>query len=177
MMLTAVGLTIAYVAVGALLLNLNLATRRPVAVKVLAILLVSALYAGVWYGHRALMGWATTQQTAAVSAASETAAVSSDSLSVALTGIGGAWVSSGWGGACVDSIARSGGMAFSGWDGSGAFSAMGAISNFSSALIVVLSLDIILSIVFSPHLHRRSHTDRSECHPSDELHRSSGFPR
>ncbi|MFB3107450.1 MAG: hypothetical protein ACE1ZA_21360, partial [Pseudomonadales bacterium] len=52
-------LSIAYAAVAALLLNLNLATRWSGAVKTGAILLVSGLYIGAWQGHQALLGWAT----------------------------------------------------------------------------------------------------------------------
>ena len=52
-------LTLAYVAVAALLLNMNLATRHRAGVKVVAIVLVSALYFGAWHGYRGLMGWPT----------------------------------------------------------------------------------------------------------------------
>lgn len=52
-------LTLAYVAVAALLLNLNLATPRRGATKVAAIALVTALYVGAWHGHKALLGWAS----------------------------------------------------------------------------------------------------------------------
>lgn len=52
-------LTLAYVAVAALLLNLNLATPRRGAIKVAAIALVTALYVGAWHGHKALLGWAS----------------------------------------------------------------------------------------------------------------------
>ena len=52
-------LTLAYVAVAALLLNLNLATPRRGVVKVTAIALVTALYVGAWHGHKALLGWAS----------------------------------------------------------------------------------------------------------------------
>ena len=52
-------LTLAYVAVAALLLNLNLATPRRGAIKVIAIVLVTALYVGAWQGHKALLGWAS----------------------------------------------------------------------------------------------------------------------
>ena len=55
----AVVLTLAYVGVAALLLNLNLATRRRAAVKTFAIVLVTALYVGAWHGHRSLLGWAS----------------------------------------------------------------------------------------------------------------------
>ena len=52
-----VWLTLAYVAVAALLLNLNLATRYSVVLKTAAIVLVSLLYLGAWHGSRGLMGW------------------------------------------------------------------------------------------------------------------------
>ena len=52
-------LTLAYVAVAALLLNLNLATPRRGAIKVAAVALVTALYVGAWHGHKALLGWAS----------------------------------------------------------------------------------------------------------------------
>ena len=52
-------LTLAYVAVAALLLNLNLATPRRGIIKVTAIALVTALYVGAWNGHKALLGWAS----------------------------------------------------------------------------------------------------------------------
>ena len=52
-------LTVAYVAVAALLLHLNLGTRRRGATKVAAIALVTALYVGAWHGHKALRGWAS----------------------------------------------------------------------------------------------------------------------
>jgi hypothetical protein len=60
MTVVAVLLTVAYVAVAALLLNLNLATRAPALLKAGAIVVVSGLYAGAWIGHRELMGWATS---------------------------------------------------------------------------------------------------------------------
>ena len=50
-------LTLAYVGVAALLLNLNLAAPRRGAIKVAAIALVTALYVGAWHGHKALLGW------------------------------------------------------------------------------------------------------------------------
>ena len=53
------GLTLAYVAIAALLLNLNLATAVAGWLKVTAIVLVTTLYAGVWYGYQDLLGWAT----------------------------------------------------------------------------------------------------------------------
>ncbi len=52
-------LTLAYAALAALLLNLNLATRFSPLIKTLMILVVSGFYVGAWQGHRALMGWAT----------------------------------------------------------------------------------------------------------------------
>ena len=52
-------LTLAYIAVAALLLNLNLATPRRGVIKVTAIALVTALYVGAWHGHKALLGWAS----------------------------------------------------------------------------------------------------------------------
>jgi hypothetical protein len=54
-------LTLAYVALTALLLNLNLATRHPSRVKALAILLVTGLYVASWYGYRGLTGWASVE--------------------------------------------------------------------------------------------------------------------
>ncbi len=57
MIASALLLTIAYVAVAALLLNLNLATRYSAGVKALAIVLVSLLYFGAWHGYRGLVGW------------------------------------------------------------------------------------------------------------------------
>jgi len=50
-------LTLAYVAVAALLLNLNLKTRYGKAFKAAAIGVVSLLYFGAWHGSRGLMGW------------------------------------------------------------------------------------------------------------------------
>lgn len=52
-------LTLAYVAVAALLLSLNLATRYPGWVKALAIVLVSLLYFGTWLGYKGILGWPT----------------------------------------------------------------------------------------------------------------------
>ncbi len=54
-------LSLAYAAVAALLLNLNLATRYNGAVKFGAIAVVSGLYIGAWNGHQDLLGWATPQ--------------------------------------------------------------------------------------------------------------------
>jgi hypothetical protein len=58
---SALVLTIAYVAVAALLLNMNLATRYSAPVKTLAVVLVSLLYFGTWHGVRGLMGWPTAE--------------------------------------------------------------------------------------------------------------------
>lgn len=55
-----VAITVAYVAVAALLLNLNLATRWGGVVKACAIVLVTVFYAVAWRGHLGLLGWATT---------------------------------------------------------------------------------------------------------------------
>ena len=52
-------LTLAYVGVAALLLNLNLATRHRGLIKVTAVALVTALYVGAWHGHKSLLGWAS----------------------------------------------------------------------------------------------------------------------
>lgn len=52
-------LSLAYAAVAALLLTLNLATRFAVWIKALAIMGVSALYAVTWIGLGGLMGWAS----------------------------------------------------------------------------------------------------------------------
>lgn len=59
--MTAILLSVAYAAVAALLLNLNLATRYAFWVKALCILLVSGLYLGSWTGVHGLMGWATAE--------------------------------------------------------------------------------------------------------------------
>ena len=48
-------LSLAYAAVAALLLNLNLATQWSGAVKTGAIVLVSGLYVGAWQGHQDLL--------------------------------------------------------------------------------------------------------------------------
>ncbi len=50
-------LTLAYVAVAVLLLNLSLATRYGGRIKLAAIVLVSLLYFGTWHGFRGLIGW------------------------------------------------------------------------------------------------------------------------
>ncbi len=52
-------LTLAYVAIAGLLLNLNLATGIAGWIKTAAIVLVTTLYAGVWFGYQDLLGWAT----------------------------------------------------------------------------------------------------------------------
>lgn len=52
-------LTLAYAAVAALLLNLNLATRYSGWLKVSAIVVVSALYGFTWAGYQGLLGWAS----------------------------------------------------------------------------------------------------------------------
>ena len=57
MIASALVLTLAYVIVAALLLNMNLATRYSAGVKALVIVLVSLLYFGAWHGYRGLMGW------------------------------------------------------------------------------------------------------------------------
>jgi hypothetical protein len=56
---SALVLTLAYVTVAALLLNMSLATRYSARVKTLVIVLVSLLYFGAWHGYRGLMGWPT----------------------------------------------------------------------------------------------------------------------
>ncbi|MEE3328350.1 MAG: hypothetical protein VX252_13515 [Myxococcota bacterium] len=58
-------LTLAYVAVAALLLSLNLATRYSGWIKALAIVLVSMLYVGTWLGYRGLLGWPSPEPMAA----------------------------------------------------------------------------------------------------------------
>jgi hypothetical protein len=52
-------LTLAYTAIAALLLNLNLSTRFSPWLKTAGIIVVSALYAGSWYGYQGLRGWAS----------------------------------------------------------------------------------------------------------------------
>ncbi len=61
---TVVVLTLAYVGVAALLLNLNLSvtTRFGWGIKLAAIVLVSGLYVGAWVGHKGLMGWPTSER-------------------------------------------------------------------------------------------------------------------
>ena len=52
-------LTLAYVAVAALLLCLNLATRFASWIKGGAVVLVTVLYASAWFGYQGLLGWAS----------------------------------------------------------------------------------------------------------------------
>lgn len=52
-------LSLAYAAVAALLLSLNLATRYAVWVKVLVITLVTGLYGATWAAWNGMLGWAT----------------------------------------------------------------------------------------------------------------------
>lgn len=52
-------LTLAYVAVAALLLCLNLATRFAPWIKGCAVVMVTALYASAWFGYQGLLGWAS----------------------------------------------------------------------------------------------------------------------
>ncbi len=54
-------LTLAYAAVAALLLNLNVASAHPRWVKTGAIAVVTGLYAGAWHGTHALLGWPTDE--------------------------------------------------------------------------------------------------------------------
>ena len=53
-------LTLAYVVVAALLLNLNLATRYNSWIKGAVIVFTTGLYAGTWYGYKEMTGWAST---------------------------------------------------------------------------------------------------------------------
>ena len=52
-----VALTVAYVAVAALLVHLNLRTPYAPAIKVGAVALVTALYGAAWHGSLGLLGW------------------------------------------------------------------------------------------------------------------------
>ena len=54
-----VALSVTYAVVAALLLNLNLGTRASPRIKGTAIVLVTVLYAGTWFGTRNLLGWAS----------------------------------------------------------------------------------------------------------------------
>jgi len=55
-------LSVAYAAVAALLLTLNLATRYATWVKMLAIVLVTGLYGVSWGAWNGMLGWATPAQ-------------------------------------------------------------------------------------------------------------------
>ena len=50
-------LTCSYVAVAALLLNLNLSSSHSRLIKFISIILVTCLYAGAWHGSLNLLGW------------------------------------------------------------------------------------------------------------------------
>jgi len=54
---SALVLTLAYVAVAVLLLNMNLATRHGRFLKAAVIVVVSLFYFGAWHGYRGLVGW------------------------------------------------------------------------------------------------------------------------
>jgi hypothetical protein len=54
-------LTLGFVAVAALLLNLNLATGHSAKVKSAAIVLVSVIYVLTWFGYQGITGWATPE--------------------------------------------------------------------------------------------------------------------
>jgi hypothetical protein len=54
-------LTVAYAAVAALLLNLNLATSHAAWIKAGSVVLVTGLYVGSWFGLQGMTGWATTE--------------------------------------------------------------------------------------------------------------------
>lgn len=54
-------LSLAYAAVAALLLSLNVATRYAFWIKAGAIVLVTGLYAGTWFSLGGLLGWATAE--------------------------------------------------------------------------------------------------------------------
>lgn len=59
MTLVVIALSLAYAAVAALLLNLNLATPHPRWIKTGAIVGVTVLYGFAWHGTHALLGWPT----------------------------------------------------------------------------------------------------------------------
>ncbi len=61
MIFVVLGLSLAYAAVAALLLNLNLATPHPRWVKTGAIVVVTGLYAAAWHGTHSLLGWPTDE--------------------------------------------------------------------------------------------------------------------
>ncbi|NNL84772.1 MAG: hypothetical protein HKP27_03925 [Myxococcales bacterium] len=50
-------LTAAYVAIAALLLNLNLASPHSRVIKLLSVVLVTTLYLGTWHGLFGMLGW------------------------------------------------------------------------------------------------------------------------
>jgi len=54
-------LSVAYVVTAALLLLMNLATPFAAWIKGAAIVIVSCLYAGTWFGYQGMTGWATSQ--------------------------------------------------------------------------------------------------------------------
>lgn len=54
-------LSVAYVVVAALLLNLNLKSSQAPWVKVAAIVVTTCLYIFSWFGYQAMSGWASTQ--------------------------------------------------------------------------------------------------------------------
>ena len=54
-------LAIAYAAIAALLLNLWLSTSWPLAIKIVLVVLVSALYIGSYFGLREIQGWPTAE--------------------------------------------------------------------------------------------------------------------
>ena len=54
-------LSVAYVVVAALLLNLNLKTSHAPRVKVAAIVVTTCFYMVTWFGFQAMSGWASTQ--------------------------------------------------------------------------------------------------------------------
>ncbi len=53
-------LSLAYAAIAALLLNLNLSKPQSKWIRIGAILLVSGLYIGTWYGYQSTTGWASS---------------------------------------------------------------------------------------------------------------------
>lgn len=54
-------LSVAYVVTAALLLLLNLATPYSSWIKAAAIVLVSGLYAGTWFGYQGMTGWPSSE--------------------------------------------------------------------------------------------------------------------
>lgn len=61
MVIAVVLLSLAYVVVAALLLNLNLKTSHALRVKVAAIGATTCFYVVTWFGFQAMSGWASTQ--------------------------------------------------------------------------------------------------------------------